>query len=166
MRRLLPALLLALAGCLNSGSSFSGIGSEAAPLALPDLAGKTVRLSEFRGKVVLLDFWATWCPPCIEEVPDLLNLQRAYQKDGFTVVGPGTVPSDAVNIEINQDGELIVSISGQVAPTNVGQIQLANFANEAGLEAIGDNLFKETPASGAASFNEKETSALQVFIRF
>ena len=71
--------------------------------------------------------------------------------DGFTLVGPGTVPTDAVNIEINQDGELIISVSGQVTPTNVGQIQLANFANEAGLEAIGDNLFKETPASGAAT---------------
>jgi flagellar basal-body rod protein FlgG len=71
--------------------------------------------------------------------------------DGFAVTGPGTVPPDAINVEINQEGEIFVSIDGQVAPINVGQIQLANFANEAGLEAIGDNLFLETPASGGPS---------------
>ena len=68
--------------------------------------------------------------------------------DGFRIVGPGAVPGDATNIEINQDGELIIAIDGQVAPLNAGQIQLALFANNAGLEAIGDNLFLETPASG------------------
>ncbi len=52
---------------------------------------------------------------------------------------------------INTSGEVFVDIDGQVAPQNVGQFELATFANEAGLEAVGDNLLKETPASGTAN---------------
>jgi thiol-disulfide isomerase/thioredoxin len=55
--------------------------------ALTDLAGKTVRLADFRGKIILLDFWATWCVPCREEVPHLIELQRQYAERGFTLLG-------------------------------------------------------------------------------
>ena len=57
------------------------------PWTLPDLAGKSQRLDDWRGQVVLLNFWATWCPPCIEEIPDLVQLQKDYQGRGVTVVG-------------------------------------------------------------------------------
>ena len=68
------------------------------------------------------------------------------------VVQPGiTIPADATSITINDSGEVWVDIDGQVAPQQVGQIELATFANEAGLRAIGDNLLLETPASGSAS---------------
>lgn len=71
--------------------------------------------------------------------------------DGYTV-GPGiTIPADAVEVTINAEGQVLAKISGQVTPGNVGQFQLATFANDAGLEAIGDNLFLETPASGQAT---------------
>ena len=71
--------------------------------------------------------------------------------DGFPV-GPGIViPQDATNVSINKTGEVEVKIAGQVAPVTVGQFELVTFANEAGLEAIGDNLFLETPASGIAN---------------
>ncbi len=71
--------------------------------------------------------------------------------DGY-VVQPGiTVPSDAVSISVNESGEVYVDLDGQVAPVLVGQFELANFANEAGLDAIGDNLLLETAASGAAT---------------
>jgi flagellar basal-body rod protein FlgG len=70
--------------------------------------------------------------------------------DGFPV-GPGIViPQDATDISINKTGEVQVKIAGQVDPTNVGQLELVIFPNEAGLEAVGDNLFLETPASGGA----------------
>lgn len=72
-------------------------------------------------------------------------------QDGY-VVQPGiTVPQDAVGVSINAAGEVQVKITGQVAPQTVGQIELATFFNEAGLEAVGDNLFLETPSSGAAT---------------
>lgn len=70
--------------------------------------------------------------------------------DGY-VVQPGiTVPRNATDVTINANGEVLAAIAGQVAPQNVGQMQLALFANNAGLDANGGNLFLATPASGAA----------------
>ncbi len=71
--------------------------------------------------------------------------------DGFTVEPAITIPTDAVDVSINASGQVLVQQDGQVAPANVGQLQLAIFSNEAGLLAIGDNLFLETPASGTAT---------------
>ena len=68
---------------------------------------------------------------------------------GF-LVDPGiTIPADAIDIEINREGEVLVQQPGATTLTNVGQLQTARFVNPAGLEAIGDNLFLETEASGA-----------------
>ncbi len=69
--------------------------------------------------------------------------------DGFLVDPNLTVPANAIDITINASGEVLVKVDGQVTPQNIGQFQLATFANEAGLLAIGDNLFVETPASGS-----------------
>ncbi len=71
--------------------------------------------------------------------------------DGYTLQPGITVPTNAVDVNINASGEVLVKIEGQVNLQNVGQIQLAVFPNEAGLEAIGDNLLLETPASGTAT---------------
>lgn len=71
--------------------------------------------------------------------------------DGYTVQPGITIPPDAINVTINASGEVLVTTQGQVQPQNVGQFELASFANESGLEALGDNLFKETPASGTAT---------------
>lgn len=72
-------------------------------------------------------------------------------QDGY-VVQPGiTVPQDAIGVSINAAGEVQAKIAGEVAPQTVGQIELAVFFNEAGLEAVGDNLFLETPSSGAGT---------------
>jgi flagellar basal-body rod protein FlgG len=68
--------------------------------------------------------------------------------DGFRVLPGIQIPLQARDVTINANGEVLVKLDGQVALQNVGQIQTAIFANEAGLEAIGDNLFLETPASG------------------
>lgn len=71
--------------------------------------------------------------------------------DGYTVQPGITVPADAIDLTINSSGEVLVTLDGQVAQQNVGQLELANFANDAGLLAIGDNLFLESDASGAAA---------------
>lgn len=69
--------------------------------------------------------------------------------DGFLVQPGIAVPQDAIDVTINQSGEVLAKIDGEVELQNVGQLQIATFPNEAGLEAMGDNLLKETPASGA-----------------
>ena len=71
--------------------------------------------------------------------------------DGFPVQPGITIPIDATSVSINANGLVSVTIAGQVASQQVGQIELANFPNEAGLIAIGDNLLLESTASGAAS---------------
>lgn len=70
--------------------------------------------------------------------------------DGDIVLPAITIPSNAVDITINASGQVLVKIAGTVTPQNVGQIQLANFPNAAGLAAVGGNLLTETPASGSA----------------
>jgi len=68
--------------------------------------------------------------------------------DGF-VVQPGiTIPANATDVTINANGEVLAKLDGQIQPANVGQVQLAVFANEGGLEAVGDNLLLATPGSG------------------
>jgi thiol-disulfide isomerase/thioredoxin len=54
---------------------------------LKDLDGKNVRLSDQKGKVVLIDFWATWCPPCRKGIPELIEMQQEYGSDKFVVLG-------------------------------------------------------------------------------
>ncbi|WP_029008967.1 flagellar basal-body rod protein FlgG [Azospirillum halopraeferens] len=70
--------------------------------------------------------------------------------DGYQVQPAITIPAEAVDITVNPSGEVLVKLDGQVETQNVGQIQLATFPNASGLEAIGDNLFLQTPASGEA----------------
>ena len=70
--------------------------------------------------------------------------------DGYLLEPAVTIPQDATKVSISKTGLVQVTQSGQPTPTTVGQIELANFFNEAGLEAIGDNLLLETAASGPA----------------
>ena len=62
-------------------------GKPAPDWALQDLSGNTVRLSDLRGQVVLVNLWATWCPPCRAEMPDLAALYLAHKDEGFVVLG-------------------------------------------------------------------------------
>jgi flagellar basal-body rod protein FlgG len=70
---------------------------------------------------------------------------------GYMVMPGITIPQGATDVSINENGEVQVKIAGQTVPQNVGQIEIATFFNEAGLEAVGDNTFLETPASGTAN---------------
>jgi cytochrome c biogenesis protein CcmG/thiol:disulfide interchange protein DsbE len=90
-RLVAPALLIilllttvALSGCW-SGSRPSRIGSHAPDFTVRDSA-HTVTLSQLKGQVVVLNFWATWCPPCIEEMPSLVQMQERLKPKGVTVL--------------------------------------------------------------------------------
>ncbi len=54
---------------------------------LKNLEGETISLEDYRGKVVLVNFWATWCPPCIKEIPDIVKLRNTYKDKNFEVIG-------------------------------------------------------------------------------
>ncbi len=87
------ALMLAFSGCY-SGSRPPRIGSNAPDFTVQDSHNK-VTLSQFRGQVVVLNFWATWCPPCVEEMPSLVEMQRRMKDKGITVV--------AVSIDVDEN---------------------------------------------------------------
>lgn len=69
--------------------------------------------------------------------------------DGFLIEPAITIPNNATEIAINQSGEVFATIPGQIDPSNLGQLQVANFINDAGLQAVGNNYYTETTASGA-----------------
>jgi thiol-disulfide isomerase/thioredoxin len=56
---------------------------------IPDTQGQTHALSEWRGKVLLVNFWATWCPPCVEEMPELVDLQNSSEIKNLQIIGIG-----------------------------------------------------------------------------
>jgi thiol-disulfide isomerase/thioredoxin len=61
--------------------------SRALAWELKDLDGRVVKSSDFHGKVIILNFWATWCPPCKEEIPGFIELQKKYSDKGLAVIG-------------------------------------------------------------------------------
>ncbi len=75
-----------------------GQDSQPAQLTVKDIHGRYIRLSDYRGKVVLINFWATWCPPCRAEIPDLIRLQRDYRNRGLQVIGVTYPPQKLVEV--------------------------------------------------------------------
>ena len=85
-------LLLAVSACYT-GSRPPHIGSNAPEFTVQD-AQNRITLSQYRGQVVVLNFWATWCPPCIEEMPSLVEMQRRMKDKGVTVL--------AVSVDVDE----------------------------------------------------------------
>lgn len=89
---ILSAILLAT-GCY-SGSRPPHIGDTARDFTVQD-SDRKVTLNQFRGQVVLLNFWASWCPPCVEELPSLMTMQEHTKANGVVVLG--------VSIDVDED---------------------------------------------------------------
>ncbi len=89
LRVFLILLLFVSAGLLSCQRQVSSGGSEsvAPDFTLNDLEGRPFRFADTRGKVVILDFWATWCPPCKRELPHFQELYEEYKDEGLVVIG-------------------------------------------------------------------------------
>ena len=95
------AAILLLSAC-NRGSHPPRVGSPANDFTVKD-SDRTVSLNQFRGQVVVLNFWASWCPPCVAELPSMIEMQDRLRNRGITVLGVSIdVDSDAYHRFIQQ----------------------------------------------------------------
>lgn len=90
----MKGILLAFFLLIAPAVSLAQTPRPAPRVVLRDLSGRTVRLTDFKGKVVLLNFWATWCPPCRAEIPELVKWQREYRSQGLQVIGVNYPPTN------------------------------------------------------------------------
>ena len=86
LKTILPGIILAIFAASSLASSTLE-GQSAPDFVLKSSAGNNLRLSEYRGDVVMINFWATWCGPCRQEMPLLDDLYGRYQRVGFTLLG-------------------------------------------------------------------------------
>lgn len=130
---MLFALLLAATGCLDEGSSAdAGEPRRRAPeFTLPTLEGAEVRLSSLRGRIVILDFWATWCPPCEVQMPILDALwhderdRREESGAGLVVIGVSvdTLPAHEVEAWVEERGfDYLIALGDQSLARAFGAI--------------------------------------------
>ena len=104
---------LALAGMTSARTAIAAlpaVGAQAPDFALGSSTGRNLRLSELRGEVVLINFWATWCGPCRQEMPELDRLYTQFREAGFTLLG--------VNVDDNRaNAEAMMKKLGVRFPT-------------------------------------------------
>ena len=104
------AALAGLAPVQTAMAALPAVGTPAPDFSLKSNAGRNTRLSELRGEVVLINFWATWCGPCRQEMPQLARLHAQYREAGFTLLG--------INIDDNRaNAEAMMKKLGVQFPT-------------------------------------------------
>lgn len=94
----LPGIVFAAILISFSSPFVLGQKVQAPQFELRDVNGRSVRLNDYRGKVVLINFWATWCPPCRAEMPDLVRLQRDHAKQGLQIIGITYPPEEKTRV--------------------------------------------------------------------
>ena len=134
LNRELPQVTATVPGSANSASASGKAAADSnigvSDLVFKDLDGKDLKLADLKGKVVLLDFWATWCEPCKIETPWLIDMQKKYGPKGFTVVG----------VAMDEGGQKIVQPYTQstVFDMEDGSKQAINYPVVLGSDALSD----------------------------
>ena len=153
----IPLLALVAASTLRA----EPVPSAPAPAwTLKDVEGKAVSMAQFKGKVVVVDFWATWCPPCRAEIPGYIKLQEKYGKDGLVIVG----------ISLDQKGPAVVKkfIADQKVNYTMVMADEEVVAAFGGMEAIPTTFLIDRAGNirdrkvGAVSAEEYEKTVLAV----
>ena len=113
-----------------AGVKTFAVGDAVSGYALPDVAGQTTTLAKWHGKVVVLNFWASWCVPCIKEMPMLARFQREHATDGSQVIGiameqPQSAAAFVKRVAV--DYPILIGIDADPVPTTV-------FGDTAGLQ--------------------------------
>jgi len=80
------------------------VGSQRPEFAAADLNGRLRNIKEWDGKLIFLNFWATWCPPCLKEIPEFIELQKTYGDQGFQIIGIAIDDEEAVKKYVNEIG--------------------------------------------------------------
>lgn len=128
----LAAASLAISGCKRADASTSTAYKTvaAAPTApswkLTDLDGKPLSSADFKGKVVVVDFWATWCPPCVHEIPGYIEFQKKHGGDKVTIVGLSLDEIPAADVKKFATAKGInypVAIAGQDILEQFGKVE-------------------------------------------
>lgn len=120
-------MLMAALAAFGAGAWLWSEGNESAPsLVLADIRGVEHSLEQYRGKVVVVNFWATWCPPCVEELPSLENAWQRYRQQGLVVLAVSGEESDVVTSFLERlpsDITFPVLIDGDMKSGNRWQIR-------------------------------------------
>lgn len=123
------ATRLSTKGASTRADNPNGGGKAAPDFTLKDLEGKDISLGQYKGKVVLVNFWATWCDPCRVEIPWLIEMQQKYGAKGFTVLG----------IAMDDEGKSVVAPFVQKERFDVnGSKSLMNYPIVLGNDATAD----------------------------
>lgn len=110
-----------LAGLILALMTLVVVGAQAADFKVTDTTGKTHTLSGYKGKWVLVNYWATWCPPCLEEIPDLIALHDT-KKNNLVVIGIAMDYKSAKQVTDFADGLLVTYPIVLGTPKIVSQI--------------------------------------------
>ena len=112
----------------------SVLTAQSAPdFTLESLDGKRISLSDYKGKVVLVNIWATWCPPCVRETPRLVRVYNDYQDQGFVLLGINTTYQDKRDLvarfvqEQGMSYPVLLDLDGQVGATYGGRLMPTSY---------------------------------------